>query len=312
MGIVGSAWTSQPYQWPEQPPAAGFWSPEQRAGGRTQRATSKWTNYTSSRAVCDNVWYFSCPGRLGQVTASAGAATPLMQKRPCGGAIQHSHSPAAALRGPRPPPQPPAHPSPTSEAPRTWSCFCNGETETFPSSQSSPWPFLFFFFLKKNLCFHCWRKAEPSGHKQASHEQMCSEHPPTQPRNDEPWEGAGGLVSTNSFHTDQWTLAEQKCLFIPSSRGRAPARDPSPPYRTRRERVICDKRLLSLLCFSPWHRTARAMELFQTILKQGPASIFAAASQPCEVWRLLLMVWIVLCSQHGELSKQSPAPEGIR
>lgn len=182
----------------------------------------------------------------------------------------------------------------------------------FPARKSSPWPFFSFFFERASCVSTAGGSQSPVfDHKQASHEQMCSEHPPTQLQKEGPWEGASSLVSTNSFHTDQWTVIEQKCLFILSSRGRALACDPSPPNWTRGEPRIYDKSLLSPLCFSLWHHTAWAIWLFQLVLKQVPSSIFTGMSQPCEFWCLLHMVWIVLHRQYEELSTQSPAPGGI-
>lgn len=80
-----------------------------------------------------------------------------MKRWPYGRATWHSHSLAAVLLRAGSPPQPPAHRPPTSESPRIWSYFCNQETETFPASQSSPWP----LFLKKKLVFPLLEEAGP-------------------------------------------------------------------------------------------------------------------------------------------------------
>lgn len=92
--------------------------------------------------------YLLCPGRLGLMMASATSNEEVLI---CQG-IYHSHSLAAALWRPRPPPQLPVCPSASSEPARTWSCFCNWETKMFPARKSSPWPF-FSFFLKEPLVF---------------------------------------------------------------------------------------------------------------------------------------------------------------
>lgn len=90
--------------------------------------------------------------------ASTGATTPLMKRFPSSGAIWQRHSLAAIFQRPRPPPQPPDHPSQTSESPRNRSCFCNRDRNV----SHKPKQPLIFSFLKKNLRFHCWRKLEPS------------------------------------------------------------------------------------------------------------------------------------------------------
>lgn len=77
-----------------------------------------------------------------------------MKRCPYIRAIWHSHSLAAALRRPRPPPQPPVCP---------WNqqglnlASSTGRLKCFLQSKAVP----DLFFLKNLLCFHCWRKPEP-------------------------------------------------------------------------------------------------------------------------------------------------------
>ena len=95
---------------------------------------------------------------------------------------------------------------------------------------------------------------------------MCSEHPPTQPRKVEPWEGEGSLVSTNSFYTDQCVLAEQKLLFIHSSGGRAPAHDPT---GLEKKPWLMIKDCFPFCALSPWHHTAWAVVAVSNNFKAG-------------------------------------------
>lgn len=157
MGIVGSC--GHPYLTGGQGSSQQLGLGAQRAGGRGGSHKGLQANKPTAQGAELPVRAFGISCVLRLVMASVGTTTPLVKGCPSCGAIRHSRT--ATLQRPRPPPQPPVHPSPTSESPRTWSCFRNRETETFPCKPKQPLTF-FFFFKKKNLCFHCWRKLEPS------------------------------------------------------------------------------------------------------------------------------------------------------
>lgn len=118
---------------------------------------------------------------------------------------------------------------------------------------------------------------------------MCSEHPPTQLQKEGPWEGASSLVSTNSFHTDQWAAVEQKCLFILSSPGCALACDLSPPSQTRGQPGIYDKSLPSPLWFSLWHHSLSNVAV-SNCFKSGPCFYF---------YRNVSALWILVSPAYG-------------
>lgn len=241
--------------------------------------------------------------------ADAGTTTPLMKRCPSSRAIQHSQSLVATLQRPWPPPQPSVHPFPTSESARTWSCSCNQETETLPAGQSNPWPLL----LKKNLCFHCWRKWEPSLATNKLPTSRCAQsiHPHSPKRislgrDQAAWSPPTLFTQINEYSLNRNAFSSTAVAVVFQSM--------THPISVGLEEKpwFVKKRLLSFLCFSPWHHTAWTMYQFQIILKKGPVSVFAVVSQTCEVWWLLLMVWIILYGQPWELSKRSPAPKGIQ
>lgn len=183
------------------------------------------------------------------------------------------------------------------------------ETETLPAGQSNPWPLL----LKKNLCFHCWRKWEPSLATNKLPTSRCAQsiHPHSPKRislgrDQAAWSPPTLFTQINEYSLNRNAFSSTVVAVVFQSM--------THPISVGLEEKpwFVKKRLLSFLCFSPWHHTAWTMYQFQIILKKGPVSVFAVVSQTCEVWWLLLMVWIILYGQPWELSKRSPAPKGIQ